>query len=131
MWRQPAPLATRNARRIARSMMLSTSLALGISAGANAAPAPPPGFNVHLVQDAGTGRFWRGGAPRQDTLQALGASARKRGVTVTLIDLRAPSNRDDRSGKAGRLSPADEAAAGLKLGMQYLAVNALDKKLPD
>src|SRR3569833_3555265 len=75
----------------------------------------PPGFNVHLVEQKGGNRFWRGGAPRQDTVEALASSARERHVTVTFVDLRTPPNRDDRSGKQGRVSPAEESAAASKL----------------
>lgn len=100
-------------------------------ASVQAAPAPPPGFNVHLIQETETGRFWRGGAPKNETLAALAKEARSRGVTVTLIDLRKPANRDDKSGKAKRLSPAAEELATRRLGMSYVAISALDRTLPD
>ncbi|HEU4753600.1 MAG TPA: hypothetical protein VFU47_10875, partial [Armatimonadota bacterium] len=95
-----------------------------------AAPAPPPGFNVHLVQESGKSRFWRGGAPKRDTLAALAASARQRGVTVTMVDLRKPPYQDDLSGKGGRLSPKAEEAAAKQLGIRYLLISALDRQLP-
>ena len=94
------------------------------------APTAPPGFNVHLAQETTTGRFWRGGAPKPETIQALAKDAKARGVTVTFIDLRAPANKDDRSGKGGRLTPDSEKALATKLGLRYEAINALDKKLP-
>lgn len=97
---------------------------------AHAAPAPPPGFNVHLVQEKETARFWRGGAPKPETVEALAKAAKARGVTVTFIDLRKPANSDDRSGKGGRLSPAAEEALAKKLGLRYEAINALDRALP-
>jgi hypothetical protein len=109
---------------------LGALAALALSTTALAAPAPP-GHNVHLVRETPTGRFWRGGAPRRDTLEALAAQARQRGVTVTLVDLRKPANADDRSGKTGRLAPKDEEAAARKLGMRYLAISALDRSLND
>ena len=105
-------------------------LAAALAPAVLAAPASPPGFNVHLVQEHGSHRIWRGGAPRKDTLQALAAAAKARSVTVTLVDLRAPANKDDQSGKGGRLSPAQEAAEAGRLGFRYLAVSALDKSLP-
>jgi hypothetical protein len=111
--------------------LLAPAPAIVLSAAAAlAAPQPPPGFNVHLVEDTGRSRFWRGGAPRQDTVQALAKSARARGVTVTFVDLRTPPNSDDRSGKGGRLSPAAQAATAKKLGLRYVSVSALDKGLP-
>lgn len=94
-------------------------------------PAPPAGFNVHLVQQAPGGRFWRGGAPRKETLEGLAAAARARGVAVTLVDLRSPANRDDRSGKGGRLSPAQEAAHARRLGLTYLSIPATHPDLPE
>ncbi len=103
--------------------------ALLISA-ASAATAPP-GFNVHLVDERGGRRVWRGGAPKPETLRTLAAEAKRRGVTVTLIDLRTPPNADDRSGKGGRLSPADEAIAAKRAELRYLPVSALDRSLPD
>jgi hypothetical protein len=112
---------------VSRPVLLAAALLVaGAAAGA---PQPPPGFNVHLVHENARGRFWRGGAPRRETLDALAAGARKRGVTVTLVDLRTPPNRDDQSGKGGRLSPKDEAALAQKLGMRYLPLSALDRKL--
>lgn len=95
-----------------------------------AAPAPPPGFNVHLVQETATGRIWRGGAPRKDTAAALAESARRRGVGLTFVDLRTPPNRDDRTAKRGRLTPAAEKATAAALGARYLAVSALDPQFP-
>jgi hypothetical protein len=89
-----------------------------------------PGFNVHLVRNGAKGRFWRGGAPKKETLQALSASARARGVKVTLFDLRSPAMADDRSRKGGRLSPVEEAALAAKLGLRYVAINALNRELP-
>src|SRR5262245_18271703 len=80
-----------------------------------AAPAAPPGFNVRLVEKGPAGFFWRGGAPRRDTLAALAASAKERGVEVTLIDLRHPPTTDDRAGREGRLSPDQEAAVARQL----------------
>ena len=94
------------------------------------APAPPPAKNVHLVREAETGRFWRGAAPRKDTLRALAASARERGVKVTLVDLRKPATKDDLSGRDSKLTPKGEAALAKDLGMEYLAISALDKSLP-
>jgi hypothetical protein len=91
---------------------------------------PPPGHNVHLVQESPSGRFWRGGAPGADTLEALARTAKARGKTATLIDLRTPPNRDDQSGKGGRLAPKAEAALAKRLGLRYVAVSALDKALP-
>lgn len=101
-----------------------------ISTGLAAAPQPPPGHNVHLVREENQSRFWRGGAPRKDTVQALAESAKARGKTVTFIDLRKPANADDKSGKTGRLAPADEAALAKKLGLRYVGISALDRKLP-
>ena len=112
-----------------RTALLLSGALLTLTTLAAAAPQPPPGFNVHLVQEKDNRRFWRGGAPRRDTMEALAAAARKRGVPVTLVDLRTPPNRDDQSGKAGRLSPKDEAAMARKLGMRYLPLSALDRKL--
>ena len=107
------------------------AIALSLSAVAAPSPAPPPGYNVHLVQETKSGRLWRGGAPRKDTLEALAASAKKRHVTVTLLDLRTPANADDKSGKAGRLSPAQEKALCIKLGLRYEPISALGAKLTD
>src|SRR5579883_1281975 len=105
--------------------------ALSVSPVAASSPVPPPGFNVHLVQETKTGRLWRGGAPRKDTLEALAADAKKRHVTVTLFDLRTPANADDKSGKAGRLSPAQEKTLCGKLGLRYEPISALNAKLTD
>jgi hypothetical protein len=85
---------------------------------------------VHLAQQSGGRYFWRGGAPRRDTLDALAQSARARGVALTLIDLRAPANSDDLSGKKGRLAPKSEEALARKLGARYVSVSALDRELP-
>jgi hypothetical protein len=110
--------------------LLSQKLALLLATGISApAPPAPPGFNVHLVREIPTGRFWRGGAPRPDTLQALAASAQARKARVTLIDLRSPAHADDLSGKGGRLSPAREAEEARKLGLRYESVSALDRHL--
>jgi len=110
---------------------LTLCFAGGLALAAPApAPGTPPGFNVHRVAAHERGAVWRGGAPRKDTLAALAASAKARWVTVTLIDLRTPPNTDDRSGKAGRLAPKDEAALAAKLGLRYLPVSALSKELP-
>lgn len=110
---------------------ISASLLAGaLLLPAQAAPAPPPGPNVHLVRERNGNRFWRGGGPRKPTLEALAADARKRGVTLTLIDLRTPANKDDRSGKDGRLAPAHEEALARQLGAKYLPLNALDRSLP-
>lgn len=112
--------------------VLALALALLLPTAAAAAPAQaPPGFNVHLVVQREGRCFWRGGAPRQDTLALLAASARQRGVAVTLIDLRVPPTADDQSGKQGRLSPAAEGALARQLGIQYLPVSALDRQLDD
>jgi hypothetical protein len=121
-------LSVRSGRRLPAGVLLLTG-ALGVAAVA--APAPPPGHNVHLVQEASTGTFWRGGAPKRETIQALADAARSRGRAVTLVDLRKPATRDDLSGKGGRLSPAGEAAAARALGLRYLAVSALDRRLPE
>lgn len=108
--------------------LLLFSVAPGLVA--SAAPASPPGFNVHLVQEQEPSRFWRGGAPKPETVEALAKAAKARGVTVTFIDLRKPANSDDRSGKGGRLSPSAEEALAKKLGLQYEAINALTADLP-
>jgi hypothetical protein len=112
-----------------RLPLLLPALAL-FSSVVSAAPAPPPGFNVYLVQEKENSRFWRGGAPKRETVETLAKSAKARGVTVTFVDLRKPSNTDDRSGKGGRLSPTEEEELAHKLGLQYLAINALDRDLP-
>jgi len=101
-----------------------------MAAGTAAGPKPPPGPNVHLVRESGGRSFWRGGAPREETLRALAASAQERNVPVTLFDLRHPANQDDRSGKDRRLSPEREAALARKLGLRYLSISALDRSLP-
>jgi hypothetical protein len=128
--RLPDTLA-RPAARLARSLFLTAAVPVLLLPARAAEPTAPPGFNVHLVHSTARGRFWRGGAPRRDTLAALASSARARGVQVTLVDLRKPANRDDQSGKAGRLSPAGEAKAARELGFHYLSISALDRKLPD
>ncbi|MHB2016529.1 MAG: protein-tyrosine phosphatase family protein [Candidatus Xenobia bacterium] len=93
------------------------------------ADAPPPGFNVHEVAHTLHGTFWRGGAPRRDTVQALQKAAAAQHRTVTFIDLRHPANGDDTSGKQGRLSPADEQKLAASLGLHYLSISALDPDL--
>jgi hypothetical protein len=108
---------------------IATALSLGFSAAAGAAVQAPPGHNVHLVQETRNTRFWRGGAPRRDTLEALAAAARSRGVTVTLVDLRKPATRDDLTAKGDRLSPAKEEALAKRLGLRYLSISALDQRL--
>lgn len=110
-------------------ILLSATLASLPIPALQAAPKVPPGHNVHLVQEGKT-RFWRGGAPGKDTLQALAQEARARQVPVTLIDLRTPPNKDDRSGKGGRLAPTDERREAEKLGFRYVPVSALDRGLP-
>ncbi|MGV3724892.1 MAG: hypothetical protein ACO1SX_28665 [Actinomycetota bacterium] len=115
--------ASRNAGLILSALLLAGGFA-------QAAPQPPPGFNVHLVRETESGRFWRGGAPKPETVAALARSAKERGVSVTFVDLRKPANSDDRSGKANRLSPSAEEAAAKKLGLRYLAISALDRELP-
>ena len=119
--------------RFLHSLFCASALfgVLAVPVFATPGPTAPPGFNVHLVQETKTGRLWRGGAPRKDTLEALAESAKKRHVTVTLLDLRTPANADDKSGKAGRLSPAQEKALCEKLGLRYEPVSALDAKLTD
>lgn len=94
------------------------------------AAANPPGFNVYVVQKKPGSTFYRGGAPRKDTMEALAKAARAKGKAVTLVDLRTPPFKDDMSGKGGRLSPAQEEAMAKKLGIRYVAVNALKKDLP-
>lgn len=113
--------------RPASLLLITLSLtAAGLAAG----PDVPPGHNVHLIREENQSRFWRGGAPRQDTVQALVASARARGKVVTFVDLRKPANSDDKSGKTGRLAPSAEEATAKKLGQRYVAISALDRKLP-
>ncbi len=94
-------------------------------------PEPPSGFNVHLVEIVNGHRFWRGGAPTEKTMSALVAASRARGVMLTLIDLRKPANKDDRSGKGGRMSPAAEQRAVAAAGesVRYQALSALAKDL--
>ena len=89
----------------------------------------PSGINVHYVAGGEKGVFWRGAAPRRDTLQALLKSAQARNVKVTLIDLRHPANSDDRSGKSGRLSPHSENQACQEMGLHYESVSAMDGNL--
>jgi hypothetical protein len=103
-------------------------LTLALPLAALAAPKPPPGFNVYLVQEGEAGTFWRGGAPRDVTLKALAAAAKERGLEVTLVDLRHPPTADDQGGKQGRLSPAAEAALVKQLGLRYVSISALDRK---
>jgi hypothetical protein len=112
-------------------LLLASLAALTLAPAGYTAGSPVPGFNVHTVQEKDGKRFLRGGAPRKDTVEALARSARARGVTVTFVDLRKPANADDRSGKAGRLSPAQEEAMARKLGLRYVAVSALDRSLPE
>jgi hypothetical protein len=114
------------ARFLSFLTLIGTVLGLGSAA---AAPVAPPGFNVHLVRETQTGRFWRGGAPKRETLDALAKSAKARGVELTLLDLRKPANADDRSGKGQRLSPTAEEALARKLGLRYVAISALDRGL--
>jgi hypothetical protein len=107
------------------------SLALAVGMGtARARQEAPPGFNVHRVGEGEAGVFWRGGAPRIETLMALAASARERGVAVSLIDLRHPPTADDRAGRQGRLSPVQEAVLARQLELRYFSVSALDRSLP-
>jgi hypothetical protein len=94
-----------------------------------AAPAAPPGLHIYLVRQQEGNRFWRGAAPTSATLEALAAAAAERGVEVTLVDLRVPPTADDQSGKDGRLSPAGEAAMSKRLGLRYVAISALDRRL--
>jgi hypothetical protein len=85
---------------------------------------------VHAVVQKESNVLWRGAAPRQDTVEALAAKAAAHDKTVTIFDLRQPSNDDDRSGKAGRLSPEAEKALADKLHVQYVSVSALEHDLP-
>ena len=82
---------------------LLTCTLLALIAGPAAAEekcVPPPGINVHAVEaKAARGCFWRGAAPRLDTLAALAKEAEGQGSGVTLVDLRRPDTADDRSGK--------------------------------
>jgi hypothetical protein len=111
--------------------LLPLLLLAGPASAVLPAPKAPPGFNVHLVTLTSTTRFWRGGAPKRDTVEALARDARERGVTVTFVDLRKPANSDDRSGKGGRLAPTEEQALAEKHGLRYEAISALDRQLPD
>jgi hypothetical protein len=101
-----------------------------VAPAARADPAAVPGFNVHTVQKADGKRFLRGGAPRPDTLAALAKDAKARKTVVTLVDLRHPAKKDDRSGKEGRLAPDREEAQARKLGIRYVSISAMDKGLP-
>lgn len=92
-----------------------------------AQPTPPPGPNVHLVLQKEGHTFWRGGGPRKATLEALEKAAQ--GHTLTLLDLRTPANSDDKSGKDGRLAPADEARWAKEHGFRYRAISAMDHQL--
>ena len=122
------------------SLLRASWLVLLFFTVASALPAPslakeacaaPPGFNVHRVLVNPDGHvFWRGGAPRIDTVEALAREAERRGVTVTLIDLRNPPSTDDLSGKGGRLSPDGEVSRGAQKGLHVISVSALDKELP-
>src|SRR4051812_5970910 len=88
-----SPSAATRRGLLARRVSAWTGAALlAVALAARAAPPTPAGFNVHLVRETESSRFWRGGAPRPDTLEALAAAAKKRGVSVMLIDLRAPAN---------------------------------------
>ena len=110
---------------------LALPAALALTLGAlPAGAANPPGFNVYVVQKKPGSTFYRGGAPRKDTMQALAKAAKAKGKTVTLVDLRTPPFKDDVSGKGGRLSPTQEAAMAEELGIRYVAINALKKDLP-
>jgi len=101
------------------------------SHSATAQAPKPPGFNVYVVEQKPGSTFYRGGAPRKDTMEALARAAKAKGKTVTLVDLRIkPTFKDDTSGKGGRLSPAQEEAMAKKLGLRYVAINALQKDLP-
>ena len=122
-------------RRFLTMLVLSLAFVGGggttsrLHAGGDPRPPAPPGFNVHLVLVTPEGhRFWRGGAPRKDTLDSLAVDATARGATVTLIDLRHPPSADDLSGKGGRLSPDGEPARGAQKGFRYLSISALDKQ---
>lgn len=123
------PLSRPSSSRLSRRLSLVLPTLLLASGAAFAAPAPPPGFNVHLVEETGGNRFWRGGAPKKETVEALAQAAKVRGVTVTLVDLRKPANADDRSGKAQRLTPTQEEALAKQHGLRYLAISALDRNL--
>ncbi len=118
-----------------RMYMLALLLALLLNvlpASATPRSTLPPGFNIHRVLRRKGHVFWRGGTPRLDTLKAVLARARARGVTVTFIDLRHPANADDRSGRGGRLTPHSEKRASLEAGAHYLSISALDHALiPD
>jgi hypothetical protein len=116
------------AARARRQWAAAASLSLLLAAATWAAP---PGFNIHLVAERPEGRFWRGGAPRRDTVEALARSARARGVDLTLVDLRHPMTADDRRESQGRLSPDSEQAMARQLGVRYLSISALDHCLCD
>ena len=62
---------------------LAALLALSLPLAVLAAPKPPPGFNVHLVQEGEEGVFWRGGAPRDVTMKALAAAAGLKAAQVS------------------------------------------------
>lgn len=109
---------------------LPAVLVLTFALSPAAAAQVPPGFNVHVVEKKAGSTFYRGGAPRKDTMEALVKAAKAKGKTVTLVDLRKPAFKDDHSGKGGRLSPAQEATMARKMGARYVAVNALTKDLP-
>jgi hypothetical protein len=131
----PAPRLPSRWRTAWCSLAPAAALAGAVLAPGRAAsaepgpPPPPPARNVHLVLQAGPHCCWRGAAPRRETLVALAASARRRNVRVTLIDLRRPATADDRSGKDRRLSPAQEAALARRLGLEYRSLSALDGAL--
>jgi hypothetical protein len=112
-------------------MKVAASLAAFLLPLGAAAAEAPPGHNIHLVREADGKRFWRGGAPTKDTVQALVNAAGARKVTVTFVDLRSPDNADDRSGKGGRLSPAAEKALAEQSGARYVQISALKKPLVD
>ena len=92
--------------------------------------AAPPARNVHLVLKRDGNLFWRGAAPRSDTVEALLRAARARNVQVTLIDLRHPFTRDDLTGAERKLTPAQESKLAEQLGAHYHSLSAMDKKLP-
>jgi hypothetical protein len=113
------------------SIILSVCLFLVAPGWADrSAAAKVPGFNVHTVREAAGTRFLRGGAPRPDTLAALAKDAKARKTVETLVDLRHPAKKDDRSRKEGRLTPEEEEAQARKLGLRYVSVSAMDKGLP-
>lgn len=108
----------------------ASATALFLAFGVSAAEAPP-GHNVHLVREVKGSRFWRGGAPTKDTVKDLVDSAKARSVQLTFVDLRAPDNADDRSGKGGRLTPTQEKALAERYGARYVQISALKKPLVD